>query len=424
MWDLRSPTYNMGIKQKTYNLLRWSQKYTKTDMVYLAKGGFWFTFVRVISSSMGILLTIAFANLLPKETYGQYKYILSVASILFIPTLMGMNTAITQAVARGYEGSVISGFKTRLRWGIFSTIGSLGFAGYYYINANFTLSIAFFIISFLLPFSNAFGVYDSYIKGKKLFKISAKYGIATSLISVSIMIAVLSITNNVLFIVLTYYASHTIINCFFFNKIIKNFNLNKKEDPETIPYGKHLSLMSILGVAVQHIDKIIIWHFLGAIEVAIYTMAISPVQQTIDSFGPLGLLAMPKFSNQNKEILKKTIPLKILKSLVFTIPITIIYIITAPFVYKTIFPQYLDSIFYSQIFALAIIFQGSALLGVYFRAQMRIKDLYVINIVTPIIKLALMIIMLPLWGVMGMVIALLSYQILSAILLIFMMKKS
>ena len=84
------------IKIKAYNLLRWSEKWTKTDMIYLARGGFWLTLGQVISSLSAFLLAIAFANLLPKETYGEYKYILSIASILAIPTLTGMAFLKTQ----------------------------------------------------------------------------------------------------------------------------------------------------------------------------------------------------------------------------------------------------------------------------------------------------------------------------------------
>jgi len=61
------------LKDKIYRLLRRSEKYFKTDMVYLAHGGFWLTLGQIISSAASFLLAIAFANLLPKETYGTYK---------------------------------------------------------------------------------------------------------------------------------------------------------------------------------------------------------------------------------------------------------------------------------------------------------------------------------------------------------------
>ena len=43
------------IKNKTYKLLRKSEKYTKTDMVYLTKGGFWLTLGQIISSTSAFL---------------------------------------------------------------------------------------------------------------------------------------------------------------------------------------------------------------------------------------------------------------------------------------------------------------------------------------------------------------------------------
>ncbi len=64
------------LRAKICNFLRWSEKYIKTDMIYLVKGGFWLTLGQIISSVSSLLLVIAFANLLPKETYGIYKYFL------------------------------------------------------------------------------------------------------------------------------------------------------------------------------------------------------------------------------------------------------------------------------------------------------------------------------------------------------------
>ena len=84
-------------------------------MVYLFKNGSWLAKEQIISSICSFLLAIAFANLLPKETCSSYGYILSIAGLLAIPTLSGINTATTQAVARKYEESFIKELKTKIR---------------------------------------------------------------------------------------------------------------------------------------------------------------------------------------------------------------------------------------------------------------------------------------------------------------------
>ena len=62
-------------KNSVYTFLRKTEKYTKTDMVYLASGGFWLSIKTALSILIALSLSIAFANLLPKETFGEYKYI-------------------------------------------------------------------------------------------------------------------------------------------------------------------------------------------------------------------------------------------------------------------------------------------------------------------------------------------------------------
>ena len=114
-----------NIKQKLYNTLRRSEHWTHTDMVYIAKGGAWLTAARIVASISSFLMVIAFANLLTKEAYGLYQYVLSIVGILSISTLGGINTALTQAMARGYEGSIIPALKTRIHWGVIGGIGSI-----------------------------------------------------------------------------------------------------------------------------------------------------------------------------------------------------------------------------------------------------------------------------------------------------------
>ena len=70
------------LQRRIYSLLRRSERFTRTDMVYLAKNGSWMVGAHVVSTVLGLGLTIAFANLVTPEVYGQYKYVISVAAII------------------------------------------------------------------------------------------------------------------------------------------------------------------------------------------------------------------------------------------------------------------------------------------------------------------------------------------------------
>ena len=97
------------LKGKSLALLRWSEAYTKTDMLYMAHGGSWLTFAKAVGMASSLLLAAAMANLIPPEVFGNYKFVLSATGIIGAFSLTGMGTAIIQAVSRGYEGALCSG---------------------------------------------------------------------------------------------------------------------------------------------------------------------------------------------------------------------------------------------------------------------------------------------------------------------------
>ena len=136
---------------KLYHLLRWSEKYTKTDMVYLTKGGSLLTIGQFIASSSAFILSIGFANLLPEETYGTYKYVLSIFPILAIFTLQGMNTAAARAVSNKLDGTIQDSLSYRMRFSLYGSGASLLIALYYLIIGNASLATSFSIIAIFLP---------------------------------------------------------------------------------------------------------------------------------------------------------------------------------------------------------------------------------------------------------------------------------
>lgn len=393
------------LKIKIRRLLVWSQKYTQTDMVYLAEGGFWLTLGQMVSTAASFLLAIAFANLLDPITYGNYRYVLSLIGMLSVLTLTGMGIAITQATARGLEGSFYTGFKTKLKWSLLASLASIGLAGYYWLQGNNLLPIPLLISATFLPLMQASQVYKDLLIGKKLFDIQTKYSTLSQIISSGIIIVVLFLTKNLFWLIAAYLVSYTFLNYFFYLITKLKFKPNKKEDPKTLSYGKHLSLITIFNHVASYIDRFLIFHYLGAAELAIYHFATLPPEQIKGLFKNIQSLALPKFSEKTKKELKSTIFKKAGKFFLILLPITGFYILVAPLLYKIFFPQYLDAIFYSQIFILYLLFTPATLSTVALQSQKAQKQLYQLNISGPIIKIILFFLLVNYYGLLGVILA-------------------
>lgn len=412
------------IKYKIYKFLRWSEKWTQTDMVYLSRGGFWLIAGHIVSVLSGLLLSIAFANLLPVETYGVYKYILSLIGLLSIPTLAGVTTALTQAVAKNFEGTLMPAIKVRIKWGLLGGLASLILSGYYYFNGNYALTISFLITGVFLPFMDPLNTYVSYLSGKKLFKTATKYNLITQTAIALITISVLYLTNNLFLIIFTYFASRTLINSILLKFTLIKYKPNDQTSDEAIAYGKHLTLMNIIALVAAQLDKILVWHYLGAAQLAVYAFALAPIDQINGGIlKNLATLAFPKLADSDSETIKKTFPGKINKFLLIMTAGAIVYIVLAPFLYKIFFPQYLASVIYSQFMAITIAILPLSLYNTALTAQAQKKKLYFLSYTVSIIKIMLLFILLPLFGVAGVIGAILGANLYGNFSTIYLFKK-
>lgn len=402
-----------NLKDKTYKLLRWSEKYTKTDMVYLAQGGFWLTLGQIISSASSFLLAIAFANLLPKETYGTYKYILSIFSILAITNLSGINIALTRAVARGSEGALFDALRTKMKWSLLGSLASLILAGYYYWHDNFTLTISFLIIAIFVLFIDNLAIYTSYLHGLKKFNTLTKYTSITKIVAMLAIIVTIYFSNNLLLILLALFVPQTINRLIFLLLIRAKYKINHERNEDTINYGKKLSCIGIISTIADQLDGILIFHYLGPVKLAIYTFAISPTEQIKSVLKNIENLAFPKFATTDKAIIKKTIFKKSLKLSMFTAIIAVVYIILAPWLFKLVFPQYLESVIYSQILALSLMAIPIWIFQTALKAQKATKQIFKLELINSLSQIFLIIVLISNFGLWGAVIARIAYRIIN-----------
>jgi len=412
------------VKSKTYDFLRWSEQWTQTDMLYLAKGGTWLGISQAVSMAAAFLSSIAFANLLPVEIYGAYKYIFSIIGILSIATLGGLNTALIQATARGDEGTLYAAIKTKMRWGLLAAIGSLGLAGYYYLGDNLPLTLSFLVAAIFLPLMDPLNVYTSYLNGKKNFKLLTKFNIINQIIILAAMVATIWLTKNVWLIILVYFIINTSANSFFYWLTVRYAPPNLKISKEAINYGKHLTAMNVISLVAGQLDKILIWHYLGAVQLAIYAFALAPIDQINSGIlKNTSFLALPKFSATDSDTIKKTLPGKIIKFTALTLAAALIYIIAAPFLYKIFFPKYAASVIYSRFYALTLAVLPFSLFNVALTAQSQKRKLYFLSYTISILKIILLFVLLPLFGIAGAIAALVGVTLYSNIATAYLFKK-
>jgi O-antigen/teichoic acid export membrane protein len=315
-------------------------------------------------------------------------------------------------VARGYDGALKAGFWETLKWSLGMAIIALGAGVYYYLQGNIMLTIAMLMIAIAQPILKSSELYQYFLEGKKDFKTRSIYLSIWEGIEVILLVGSLLVTENILIILAVFFLTNSIPPLFFYFRTLDRFKPSPKTDPKTSAYGKHLSLMRVLSKIAIHLDKILVFHFLGAAQLAIYAFATLPIEKLQSSRSIIGTLALPKFSDTNIPTLKKTLPRKTWLFFVVCLAVVVSFIFAAPYIYELIFPQYLESVKYAQIYSLSILFFPAILYGKTLTAHARTRELYISNVGTNIIKIISLLILLPMYGIWGAIYVLLGEALL------------
>jgi O-antigen/teichoic acid export membrane protein len=385
--------------------LIWLGNYFETDILYVAKSGFWLTFGQIVSTGLVLIMSVFFANFVSKEVYGEYKFIISLASILGSFSLSGMGTIVVQSVAKGLEGTLKKAVSLSLKWGILTFLAGLSISAYYFINGNNILGISMLIASMAVPLNNAYSIYGTYFSGRKDFKSSTIYWLITQvLVNLGLILTAIT-TKSSLYLVLTYFFISALSSIWCYYYVLARYKPNDKYDNSIISYGKHLSVMGFFGTLANQLDKILVFHFLGPVNLAIYSFSQAIPEQIKGSYKNLFAIALPKYSETEEKDLRKSIMKKIKQLTLISAGIVLLYIFISPYIFALLFPKYIESVIYSQIYILGLVtIPGISLFSIYFQIKKDTGTMYKLTTVSNTVTTLLTIILVYKYGLKGAVI--------------------
>ncbi|OGG53571.1 hypothetical protein A3C20_00885 [Candidatus Kaiserbacteria bacterium RIFCSPHIGHO2_02_FULL_55_25] len=387
-------------------ILRWSERYTKTDMLYLARGGFSSAVTQAAGITVSLLLAVAVSHFVPKESYGAYKYILSIVGILSLFSLNSIGSAVFQSAAQGFDGVLARAFWDNIRWSVAVFAGALLLAAYYFVMGNNTLAAGILIGGALSPILASASLFSSFLGGKKDFYRQALYGIVDVTVPVLIFIGVVMLTSDPLLLVAAYFITNTVAALYFYRRTLEAYRSHMHtHDEDMLHYSKHLSFMGIINGIANYIDQVLIFHFLGGAQLAVYSFAVAIPDQLKSPAKNIGAILQPRFVAYSGREIQKNMGRKVLLMFIGSLCVTMLYIVAAPDIFQFLFPKYAEAARYSQLYALWMLTIALDPVSTYLVARKLTSELYMNTAVYSVFQLVGVTIGVLVWGIAGVIIA-------------------
>ncbi len=401
--------------------LRFLERYTGTDMVYLVQGGFWLSVAQLGTSLSGFFLVTILANILPPEKLGEYRFLITGFTLISIFALPGMRTALRESTPKGFRGNLSYSFWIVVRWGVLGSAISLFASAYYFLHENVALAIGFLVIACASPLYNASTVYLEYLTALKKLRHTTVYTIISRAI-------LAMLTAGVAFLFPEY--SWMILTAFLFGNIIPNLYFHFKTAREVergdtnvdrglTAYAGHITAMTALGLVAGQLDKIFVWKFIGAEGLALFFIAYSIPLAMSQYLLIIPTMAFAKFGEKDPKLIRRTLLSKTLKYMLVIATIVLLYIVVAPYIFSLIFPKYLTAVPYTQALALVVLSSAFLPIKTYLTTLKKTRELYILSAVPPALRIAVAVTLIIPFGLWGAVASLLMEAVVRSVLLLY-----
>jgi O-antigen/teichoic acid export membrane protein len=397
------------IKKEIKHIVSFLNKWTDLDILYYFKGGavlFSTQFLIILSY---FFLNVVFAHLATKELFGQFQFIVSIIGLLSVLSLPGANTAVALGVSQKKDGTLLQGVKLKLKWSILAIVGIIIASAYFYLarepNYEMVWSALLGVIVFI-PIIYTLDLAHAFFVGKKKFEWSCAFQLISEVAGPLAVLSFLFFTKNLFVLTVVYFAFRAVAyaSAFIFAKRRME---NKTIESDFNSYSFHLTVINLIPEIKMFFDKIIVTFFLGFAATAVYTIGAAMAEQLYAVSKTVGTLIFPKLAGQSKEVMYSEVKRRTGKMTLFFIVIAGLAAILAPVLIPLFFSaQYDSAVILAQLLLLVSVPRAIAfVLTRVQEAQKQKKKLYVISVLYSAVEIVSLLVMIPLYGLYGIVVA-------------------
>lgn len=393
------------IKNKVIEQADWAlasgERILGLDVRYFLKGGFYQFSTYALLTVLGFLISIFMARIWDKVTFGKWQLVVSIVNTLIVFSLIGMNSSIAVAAAKGADKSLITGIKARMRWSLLGSIGLIVTAGYFwFFRKDVAFTHIFLILSVLFPFYASFDSVVAFFNAKKEFLKSSAMQLGSKIILAATIISLLFFYNNFPLIVIINYAIIGLFNFFVF--LAMRRSISGKDDPNTVPFGFKMSIANLLPSVTAYADKLIIPFFLDVQELATYIIALSVPDLFNAAVKPLHALLFPKVAELDRKGFVKMLHEKWLLTALLPLGFFLVAIALS-FAIPIIFGEkYASAMPFSIIMSISMIFMiFFSLVYNFMISQEMSKQILQTQSALSLLRIILLVILVPKFGLLG-----------------------
>lgn len=370
-------------------------------------GGAWLFFEKILLLGKGLLLAYLYANWLSREVYGEYQFVIAFLGVVSVFIFPGMGVAIVQALARNKDGIFSRATALLFRTAFLGSIALLLSAGYYLYVKEADIAKSLALLAVIFPGYIVMNIWRYYYTGKVQFDALVRISVMLEMVSLFSTLVALFFFPKLVWLVMLGIVFPMPFSLFLVWKLyVKTRNMDSDED--NIRFGRRISYTVGLSALAAYGDKLILGHFLGFSELAVYSIAMIIPEQAKGAIASFMVPLLPQYSaTEKKSELKDHF---IFFTVISVVCVGILYILM-PIFFDIVFPQYVDGISFARFLLIMLLFIPFVLLETFFRSQKKERIVFRANLIGSVTSIFLVVVLVPMFGIIGAIFAKLFGQL-------------